>query len=43
MDDVEAVALVAGGHTFGKAHGAGPAHHVGHEPEGANIEELGLG
>lgn len=43
MDDEETVALVAGGHTFGKAHGAGPAHHVSHEPEGANIEELGLG
>ncbi|MFN6995979.1 MAG: catalase/peroxidase HPI [Aquincola tertiaricarbonis] len=43
MDDYETVALVAGGHTFGKCHGAGPAHHVGAEPEGANIEELGLG
>jgi catalase-peroxidase len=43
MDDEETVALVAGGHTFGKAHGAGPAHHVSAEPEGANIEELGLG
>ena len=43
MDDAETVALVAGGHTFGKCHGAGPAHHVGAEPEGANIEELGLG
>jgi catalase-peroxidase len=43
MDDEETVALVAGGHTFGKAHGAGPAHHVGAEPEGSNIEELGLG
>ncbi len=43
MDDEETVALVAGGHTFGKAHGAGPAHHVGKEPEGSNIEELGLG
>ena len=43
MDDEETVALVAGGHTFGKCHGAGPATHVGREPEGANIEELGLG
>jgi len=43
MDDVETVALVAGGHTFGKCHGAGPAHHLSHAPEGANIEELGLG
>jgi catalase-peroxidase len=43
MDDEETVALVAGGHTFGKSHGAGPAHHVSHEPEGANIEELGFG
>ncbi len=43
MDDEETVALVAGGHTFGKSHGAGPAHHVGAEPEGSNIEELGLG
>ncbi|NRF68250.1 catalase/peroxidase HPI [Aquincola sp. S2] len=43
MDDEETVALVAGGHTFGKCHGAGEAHHVGAEPEGANIEELGLG
>jgi catalase-peroxidase len=43
MDDVETVALVAGGHTFGKCHGAGPAHHVGSEPEGSNIEELGFG
>ncbi|SEK61735.1 catalase-peroxidase [Roseateles sp. YR242] len=43
MDDEETVALGAGGHTFGKAHGAGEAHHLGAEPEGANIEELGLG
>lgn len=43
MNDYETVALVAGGHTFGKCHGAGPDHHVGTEPEGANIEELGLG
>ncbi|MFO0579124.1 MAG: catalase/peroxidase HPI [Polyangia bacterium] len=43
MDDYETVALVAGGHTFGKCHGAGPASHLGREPEGANIEELGLG
>ncbi|QYF96224.1 catalase/peroxidase HPI [Massilia sp. PAMC28688] len=43
MDDEETVALVAGGHTFGKCHGAAEAHHVGADPEGANIEELGLG
>lgn len=43
MDDEETVALVAGGHTFGKAHGAGDAKLVGAEPEGSNIEELGLG
>lgn len=43
MNDYETVALVAGGHTFGKAHGAGDVKHVGREPEGANIEELGLG
>ncbi|MCM2335361.1 MAG: catalase/peroxidase HPI [Pseudomonas sp.] len=43
MNDEETVALVAGGHTFGKAHGAGPTTHVGAEPEGSNIEELGLG
>ncbi|MEO6365305.1 MAG: catalase/peroxidase HPI [Luteimonas sp.] len=43
MDDEETVALVAGGHTFGKCHGAGETHHVGSEPEGSNIEELGFG
>jgi len=43
MDDYETVALVAGGHTFGKAHGAGDAALVGAEPEAASIEEMGLG
>jgi catalase-peroxidase len=43
MNDEETVALIAGGHTFGKCHGAGPADHIDREPEAAPMEEMGLG